>query len=203
MDKLSIKIAKEKKDLEAARNLVLDRYKSRSYIDDLEGDLFSPRFKDSEIVFTVEKDNKIAGTIAVINDSKEEGLPMDKIYKQELDELRLKGKKLAEISRFASDEENLKKVDKLRVLTMLFKLAFHYGIKNKIDCLCITTTLEHGASYKFFHFKDIGEPKYYDSVRVQAIGKILDINEVQNMNTLNPLLAEIRNNPPDIFEKIS
>jgi len=213
MNKIVYSLVKTKKELKEAANLVCREYVKAGYIDisDLNSKkkiLFYNHLPSSTI-FTAKLHNKIIGTVSVIADSKL-GLPMDEIYKKELDKLRNQNKKIAEISQLAADKETfLKKcnsegqIKQMFLFLPLFKLVFHYSIYKKFNNLCIAVNPKHSSFYKYLLFKDIGKLKHYPSVNnAPALAKTLYLDELETRKIKNYIFNNIIDNAPDykIFE---
>ena len=156
--------------------------------------------------FIAKINDKIVGTVSVIFDSPS-GLPMDEIYKKEVDKLRLKNKKIVEVGRLAVAREFLskksgfsEKYNNLSLVSSLFKLVFHYCIYKNIDNICISINPKHNLFYKSICFEDIGGLKFYPSVNnAPALAKTFDINKIKNKKIKNYFLLKkiFIDNPPN------
>lgn len=185
-------------DRKEADALVRKEYIRQGYINS-----DSPNSKkeqlNSEVVFVAKYGNKVIGTVSIFFNS-DNGLPMDEIYKDELDVLRRKKKKIVEVGRLATDSSfSSKKYNKLFVVSSLFKLVFHYCIYKNIDNICISVNPKHNLFYKSIMFEDIGALKYYPAVNnAPALAKTLNISNLKGGKTKNFLLNKLFwDNPPD------
>lgn len=202
-------LAKSKKELEEAIVLAGKEYLKNNYalnFDSLRKKFFPYISLSTTAVFLAKKDKKIIGTVSVIIDS-DLGLPMDEVYKKEIDTLRLSGGKVAEISQLAINKEFFSRngSSSLIVVMRLFKLVFHYCLYSKIDNICIAVNPKHSSFYDTLFFKNIGELKRYQSLNnAPAIVKTLDLH---NFNFIKEqkktLIGKIISDPPDyrIFKK--
>lgn len=180
-------IARTKEELYQAYSLVYKEYISRGYI---------PKYYKSKIrlsiynalpsttTFVAKDKNKVVATVTLIPDSPI-GLPMDKIYKKELDSLRKRGHRLSEVSQLSIDSRFFPKkwfsmfnFSKLMFIFHLFKLVFDYvEFKTDIDEICIAVNPKHQYLYKFLFFEKLGCLKYYGSVnKAPALAFHLSLN---------------------------
>lgn len=153
----------------------------------------------SAATFTGRLGGTVVATISVIGDS-EKGLPMDSIYRAELDALRKEGGRLAEVGQFAVDREQLAEqlptFPPLAVTTNLFKLVLKHSISEQIDRLCIAINPKHAAFYQGLGFVQIGALKHYPSVaNAPALAFALDVDSLadrmKNGGEKNALLIEL------------
>lgn len=145
--------------------------------------------KPENQVFKGYVDDTLFATISLVIDS-DLGLPIDSLYKAELQPLRDRKEKLAEVTQFAVDHSILKKtVDNLSQLKQLMasvpllKLVLDHAIKHNIDKLCIAINPKHDDFYKSLGFTPIGELKYYASVNnAPALARVLDVSTLDKNN---------------------
>jgi hypothetical protein len=199
-------LSKTNNDFIAVASLVKKEYIKQGYINFGE-EISAPK---KSVVFIAKYNKKIIGTVCVAIDSGD-GLPMDEIYKEEVDKLRSQNKKIVEVCRLATDSDFLtkdlnfkKKYNSLFLVSSLFKLVFHYCLYKNFDNICIAINPKHELFYKSLFFNDMGSLKYYPSVNnAPAVAKTLEINKFKNKNIKNYLLNKLFfDNPPDykIFE---
>lgn len=102
-------VASGRADRERAYRLAHRVYARRGYVAaDEEGMVVSP-FDERPETFTLlaeDSAGRAAGTVTLVFDSADAGLPCDEIFHAELQDLRMDGKKLAEVIRLAVDEEH-------------------------------------------------------------------------------------------------
>lgn len=167
-------IVRTRKELEQSFSLVYQEYIRRRYIpkhykSKLRLSLYNA--VPSTTTFVVKQANKVVATVTIIPDSPL-GLPMDKIYKKELDGLRKKGQRVSEVSQLSIDNSLYPKgwfsmfnFNKLIFIFRLFKLIFDYArhVAN-LDELCIAINPKQQPLYKFLFFEKMGGLKYYGSV---------------------------------------
>ncbi len=135
--------------------------------------------------FVALADGKVITTATVIPDSPL-GIPMDELYKAEVDTLR--DKKICEISMLANSSELFKdevslmlNAKKLFLVFYLFKHMLDYVREYlHLDYICIAINPKHKATYESLFFKDLGGLKNYDKVNgAPAIAKVLNVHTVE------------------------
>lgn len=122
--------------------------------------------------FILKEKNRAIGTISVVVDSPC-GLPMESLFPREVEHLRQKGRKLAEVSLLAmAGEQNKKKMfsltnfDKQVRLFRLFKIMYEYAhhVAGVTD-LIIGVHPKHETLYKYLSFKAMSSPRSYPGAR--------------------------------------
>lgn len=138
--------------------------------------------------FIAKTRERVISTVTLIVDSSL-GLPMDEIYKEELDGLRRKGRKLAEVSMLASDTGMFGKgislmlnSGKLLLIFNLFKLLFDYAREAAgVQDLCIAIHPKHNITYRYLLFKELGGLKHYRVANGNpAIAKRVDLTTIED-----------------------
>jgi len=203
MENLTYCLAKSQKEKKEALFLVEKEYIKQDYIDPKNSDCKLEISKFSA-TFVAKLNGKVAGTVSIVFDS-ESGLPMDDIYKDELEKFRNSNKKIVEVCRLATDNDFLKnsgvfdkKRNSLSLLISLFKLVFHYSIYKNIDYICISINPKHDLFYKSLGFEDIGGLKYYPSVNnAPALAKAIRIDELKTKNKKSLIGNLLWKNPPE------
>ncbi len=143
-------------------------------------------------------DKKIIGTISIIMDSVH-GLPMDALFKSELDTFRKKDEHLAEVVQLAIDEEILaqsgmlkKNIERLRFLTSLFQAVLRSAHRAHISTLCIMVNPKHDTFYEHIGFRTIGEEKSYPPLQnAPAVPKVLTLKNKLNSIVKSHILSQI------------
>jgi len=184
--KIIYHVARKRSELEQAFSLVYAEYVAKKYIPQhykskLRISLYN--CLPSTTTFVAKDGGKVVATVTLIPDSLL-GIPMDKIYKKELDAFRKRGLKIAEVSQLSIDSRLFPKkwfsmfnFEKLIFIFKLFKLVLDWALYNdKLDELCIAVNPRHQYLYKFLGFEELGGLKYYGSVnRAPAIAKHLHL----------------------------
>lgn len=134
-------------------------------------------FLDKEM-FIAKKGESVVMTMTLIHDSYF-GLPMDRIYRDELGFLRNEGRKIAELSAFA-----VRKDFRGRRIYMMLNLMRHMHLYSKqrgLDDLCIAIHPKHESFYEeFLLFENLGAEKSYPLVSDNpACAKRLDLRTIE------------------------
>lgn len=196
LDRVDYRVARTREELEAAYALVYKEYFKRGYIksdgEHLKLSIYNALPQTTTFIALLDK--QLVATATVVPDSPL-GLPMDKIYHEELCLLRQRNSKICEVTMLASDTEFFQEgisimlnAKKLFFIFNLFKIIFDYArdIAN-LDHICITINPKHNLTYEYILFKDLGGLKQYDTVNnAPAVAKYLDLKsskeECQKLN---------------------
>lgn len=169
LDKPAIKFAETKEELEQAFALVYKIYMEKKYIKDPKdhGLYFSIFSLLPTTVHIIAKSYlTVISTLTEIFDTKEFGLPMDLIYKEELDELRLQGRQVAELSSLATPREYRWK----NIFLYQVQVMFWYSLYKGVDDICIAINPRHVRYYmNLFPFEKLGDEKMYPKVGAPAV----------------------------------
>jgi hypothetical protein len=107
------------------------------------------------------QDDKLVGTLSAYGDS-EIGLPLDSVYKKELDLMRLQRKRILEIGLYATSQPN----NSIKTIAQHVKFPFYFAHYNHYSDLIIGVHPHHARFYTHvFGFKEIGEVKTYPCVQ--------------------------------------
>lgn len=127
--------------------------------------------------FIVSRDGTDVATLTIVFDSMV-GLPADSLYRDELDKLRTKGRRLCEIISLVSRESDRKQC--VEVLKHMFKFAYLMACK-LVDAtdFIITVNPHHSAFYeKKLLFRREGDVRFYEKVNgAPAALLVLDLDE--------------------------
>ena len=151
-----------------ASNLVNQMYSRRGYSS---GFTVEDRPEQITLVASDRATNATFGTISVALDS-EEGLLADKVYSEEIERLRMEGRQLCEMVKFAIDNN----VRSKRLLSALVHVAFIYAYHlQKCSDLLIEVTPQHAMFYRdLLHFEPAGPEKL--NPRVNTRGVLMRLN---------------------------
>jgi len=189
LSSVDYRVVRTREELESAYALVYKEYLKRQYVREISAQMRYSLFNilPTTTTFIALCDNQIIATASVIVNSPL-GLPMDDLYKDELDELRVNDKKICEISMLASDTSLFPEgtslmlnAKKMFLVYNLFKCVFDY-VKDvlQMDNICIAINPKHNLTYDHLFFRDLGPLKKYDQVNgAPALGKCLDVKEVE------------------------
>ena len=176
------KVATEKEELEEAYALLYKAYLGKKFIDKKKSGLHLMRQHAHPLTVTLvgKINGKVVITASVFPDS-ELGLPMDSLYKKELDKLRKQGRFIAEVGSLASAPEVRRGSHHLPM--MMNNIVHRYAKDNMgADDLVITVNPLHEFVYKHvILFKRIGKVKPYQTVKGHlAVPMRLDLHTVES-----------------------
>jgi len=120
----------------------------------------------NKITLVAHQENIVAGTVTLGMDGPR-GLVVDELYKDEVDELRAKGRKIAELTKLAVDESSASK----SVLAALFHIAFIYAFHiHKYTDFVIEINPRHVFFYKrMLGFNLLGSERMCPRVGAPAV----------------------------------
>ncbi|WP_272699608.1 N-acyl amino acid synthase FeeM domain-containing protein [Desulfovibrio sp. Fe33] len=169
LEKPSIKIAETKEELEQAFKTVYSVYRGTNYIaEDHPSEMSYSVFSllPTTCAFIFKEYLTVISTMSFYIDSEAFGLPMDSLYKQEIDALRAQGRKVAEIGALATPRRRRWS----NLVVYLSKALFNYAHLTGVDDMCIMVNPKHVRFYKdIFLFQDFGEERWYKGVNAPAV----------------------------------
>jgi len=168
------RVARTRKELEGAFSLVYKEYLRKGYIPkDYRSRIRISLFNASPLstTFVAIQGKRVVAGVTLVPDSPL-GIPMDKIYKREVDNLREQGRRVAEVSQLAIATDlfgegffSMFNFKKLIFVFRLFKCVLDYAMDvEKLTDLCIAINPKQQNLYKFLYFEQFGGLKYYGSV---------------------------------------
>lgn len=169
INKPSIKISENFEEYEGAFRIVYDVYREIGYIKNDHHSKMSYSIYSmlpTTCVFIFKEHLEIISTLSQYLDSDVFGLPMDSLYKEEIDVLRNQGRKIAEIGALAT--ANSSRWNNLSMF--LGKAYLHYAKLTGVNDILIMVNPKHVSFYKaVFMFKDFGPEKHYPVVDAPAV----------------------------------
>ena len=134
----------------------------------------------NRITLVAHQENKVAGTVTLGLDSPK-GMVVDELYKAEIDALRVRGRRIAELTKLAVDESNASK----SVLAALFHIAFIYAFHiHKYTDFVIEVNPRHERFYKrMLGFSRIGAERMCPRVGAPAVLLHLDLDYIDQKIT--------------------
>lgn len=178
IDRPSIKIAETRDEHEQAFALVYKEYQEQGYIrqphpKQLAYNIYN--FLPSTCVYIFKSYLTVISTLTHIFDSPEFGLPMDALYRSEVNSLRDKGRVVTELSALATPKE----VRWCNLMIYLAKTMFEYSRLSRINDICIMVNPKHVPFYKaIFLFDDFGDEKHYIDVDAPAVALRIDFDKI-------------------------
>jgi len=160
-----VRLANSEDRRKSASLLIQKMYDWRGY------DTDALRHDPNKVTLAVYQEDKVVGTMSLGMDSPQ-GMVVDQLYKQEVDQLRAEGRKLCDITRLAVDHD----IKSKSVLAALFHMTFIFGhnIHHVTDFL-----IEVNPRHVFFYqrmmgFEPFGEEKTCPRVNAPAVLMRLD-----------------------------
>ncbi len=176
LDKPAIKTAETLDEYTRAFRLVYDEYLQSNYTHPhhscMHYNIWSMLPKTSVFIFKSAQD--VVCTLTHIVDSEAFGLPMDSIYKPEIDTLRAQGRKIIEVGSLVT--QRMRRWSNM--LMYLAKAMFQYSMIINANDIVITVNPKHVRFYKdIFLFKEFGETRHYDYVNAPAVALRINLDE--------------------------
>lgn len=213
MKQIDFFLIRSESGLREAAKLVFEEYKVDGYIEpgknDQSAEISRYNLLPTSATILTRCDGEALATVTVVGDGKL-GLPMDSIYKSEVDSLRNKKLVIAEISQLAvkrnsaQGERIAQKLGKLFSPLSLFRIIFYYAESRGINTFGITVNPKHDKFYESLGFYALGEEKAYAAVNgAPALAKVLDLEAaISESGRQNVLFREILKNPLEnsVFE---
>ena len=191
-DDLEVHPAASLAELHVAYQLVYANYVRRGYISENTARMRFSLFNivPHAITFVALHQGEVIATVSVIPDTPI-GLPMDEIYRPELDALRREGRKLAEVTMLADRRLSMRR--SFPVVLLLMKQVFDdVTLFLKANDCCITINPHHLRFYRdFLLFEPIGPERSYPSVENNpALALSLNLDTVKDRYSRVPRLWE-------------
>ena len=168
---VQFEIARSVQDLEAAYHLVHDAYVRVELIDPDPSGIRASIFNalPDTATFVAKLRGDVISTLTLVPDSPV-GLPMDQVYKPEVDRLRQAGRKLGEVSMLCDRRTVERKTFRDRVLSVflgLSKVMTQYAMRKvHLSDLLIVVHPHHARFYtRYLPFERFAEDRSYASVK--------------------------------------
>ena len=203
LDRPNIKIAETRDELAQSFALVYKEYMECGYITNphpsgMHFSIFN--FLPSTCVFIFRTYLTVISTLTQIFDTPLFGLPMDALYKDELDPLRAQGRKITELSALATPKE----VRWCNLMVFLSRTMFEYSRMNGVDDICIMVNPKHVNFYKtMFLFEDFGPERFYPGVGAPAVALRIDMDHIEQKLLEKYRNIEMEDNLYDFFCKLN
>lgn len=179
LDRPSIKKAETFEEYSQAFTLLHDAYLASGYLPQAHPERLYfgiHHLLPETCVFLFKSYRTVLSTMSFIPDSPEFGLPMDDLYKSEVDVLRRAGRKVVEIGSLATVAHRRGQ----NIIMFLAKAMFQFAISTGTDDVCITVNPKHTRFYKsIFLFEPFGEKRYYDKVGAPAVALRVDMRSIK------------------------
>jgi len=203
IDRPNIKIAETRDELAQSFTLVYKEYLASGYIksphpSEMHFSIFN--FLPATCVFIFRTYTTVISTLTQIFDTPLFGLPMDALYKEELDSLRAQGRKITELSALATPRETRW----CNLMVFLSRTMFEYSRMNEVDDICIMVNPKHVSFYKtMFLFDDFGPEKFYAGVGAPAVALRIDMKNIEKNLLEKYRNIEMEDNMYEFFCKLN
>ena len=177
-EQFSCNVAQTHDELEQAFSLVYKEYLRAGYVKKATPSKMLVNIYNllpETVVWIVKSHHTVVSTLTQVFDSSLR-LPIDEVYEKELDELRLEGRRLIEISALAIHKEYRWQ----NAYMPLFRSMLQHALSCKATDLCIAVNPKHRAFYKnILLFEDIGGEKHYPKVSAPSVALRLDLTTAE------------------------
>lgn len=185
---ISFKIASNASEKKRSQELVFAMYQESGYAheDSPANDFNTYLSGDCAVTVIAARDSgEIVGTISLVIDSSF-GLPMGAIFESELNRLRAKDHRLAEVCQLATIEQK-----NPAVLMGLYREIFSKAYEMGVTHLCFTINPKHETFYKDIGAQQLAAEKAYPAVKnAPAVPYYLHLDTMQSAGT-SPLLQRL------------
>jgi len=179
LDRPSIKIAETLDEYMQAFTVLHDVYLASGYLSapsPLGISFGLHHLLPKSCVFVFKSYLTVLSTMSYIPDTQRFGLPMDDLYKPELDTLRDSGRKVVELGSLATLPQRRMQ----NLIVFLAKAIFRYAMSTHADDLCIMVNPKHVRFYEsIFLFEPFGEERHYDKVNAPAVALRVNMHKIE------------------------
>lgn len=176
IDRPAMKIAETLDEYKQAFEIVYDAYRALNYTQSHPSRMHYclHSMLPTSCVFVFKEYLTVLSTMSYYRDSEVFGLPMDSLYKKELDELRARGRNIVEVGALATP----RKRRWANLVIYLAKAIFNYANMTDIDDMCIMVNPKHVNFYKqILLFEEFAEERYYPGVDAPAVALRIDAHK--------------------------
>ena len=201
---LTYHVAQNLEEALIAWQLVYQAYRRKDLI---ESNLYrihtaSQAVGDHSVVIMGSHKPLVVSTLTALADGPK-GLPLDRVYGQELDEMRNQGRVLIEVGLFADRRRHLART--AESLFQLMRYAYYYGVDRGMTDFVIGVHPRHARFYaRSFGFNYVGQEKVYPAVNHRPVVLLRgNIQANLKLDPLHPALAYFVENSVDtkLFEE--
>jgi hypothetical protein len=186
------KIAESANELLESYNLMYHKYVNAGYSKKNSKEILFTKFHllPKTTVFLAKYENSIISTATLVPDSRQFGLPMDELYRVELDFLRRQGRNITEVCSLASNTQRFSRSG----IQNFTRLLFLYCVFLDVDDVCVMVNPKHVPIYKrLCELEVFGEQKHYDRVNAPAVALRADVAAVRRRLDSKGLMTSYRN----------
>lgn len=139
----------------------------------------------------------IVSTLTAILDGPQ-GVPLDRVYRKELDSLRDQGRLILEFGLFADRRRDLART--AEAIFELMRFVFFFGVHHEVTDYIMGVHPRHARFYcRTFGFKVIGEPKSYAAVNNRPVVLMYGdfLNRFEEVRKVHAIYRHFFKNPVD------
>jgi len=179
IDRLAIKFAESEDEHRQVFSMLHDEYLRKGYLakessHGLLYDLYS--LLPNTVIFVAKSYLNVVSSLSEISDTEAFGLPMDDLYRRELDALRQQGRKIVEMSALVTPQ----KLQWRNLFLYLARVAYWYSIYLGVNDMCIAVNPKHVNFYKsIFLFEDFGPVRHYPKVNAPAVALRINMDTIR------------------------
>jgi hypothetical protein len=168
-------------DLEAAYTLVHDVFHDKGYINEMNGGVRLRAFEalPEMATFVAEIGGQIVGVMSIVPDSPDLGLPSDKAFSKELADLRVAGRKVAEVTNLAIHKD----YRNTGVFMSLAQPIVAHALSAGLDDIFIAISPGHAGFFEeVLQFEPWGGSRDYSSEKADTVeGKRWDLHKLEGL----------------------
>ena len=203
IERPNIKFAETRDEMAQSFALVYEQYLASGYISEplpSKMHLSVYNFLPETCIFIFRTYLTVISTLTQIFDSERFGLPMDALYRPELDALRARGRTITELSALATPRETRW----CNLMIFLSKTMFEYSRLKNVTDICIMVNPKHVSFYKtMFLFDDFGPERFYEGVGAPAVALRINMDNIEENVQEQYKNFEVDDNLHTFFYKIN
>jgi hypothetical protein len=162
---IRVQFASTRQDWEEALQLVTDNYQARGF-EEAGNNLRFTSFQalPKTVVAVAKEAGHVVATFTLVPDNTLLGLPLEGLYRSQIQQLRAQGRKLVETGSLA--ERGLGMRDFIQVFVTLMQLGWQHTVGQGADTTVIAVNPRHSSFYSKLHgFVTLGPRLNYDRVQ--------------------------------------
>ncbi len=183
IDRPAIKVAETDKEYKGSFRLLYQTYREMGYTGEHESKMLYNMWSllHSTGIFVFKSYEDVIASVSLIQDTSKFGLPIDAVFREEVDLLRGQGRRVAEIGALATSYEQRM----ANIVMLLFKAIYHYTRLVEISDLVAIVNPKHVQFYtdillfepfssEMRHYEKVGAPAVALRVNLETYDKKLE-----------------------------
>ncbi len=179
MDKPAIKIAETADEYNRSFKLLYNEYFQSGYVQEHQSGMLYSKWSmiPTSTIFIFKSHHEVISTMSHIIDSDLFGLPIDDVYKDRIDELRARGRKVAEVGALAT----LRQRRWSNVMVFLARALFRFARMSGVNDLVVMVNPKHVRFYtQIFLFTPFAEQRDYHKVGAPAVALRANLDTLED-----------------------